>query len=239
MIYNPYDYYFNKAKQEWYKARSAFKLEEMQNKFKLIDKNTKTILDIGCAPWSWMQYSYTLLNKFNVKDFKIIWFDIQDSTVNLPNVYTYVQDVTDVEKIDKILKSHNIVPYGHSEWNKESIKHKLDSSTLIQSVSEWQFGVHWKWQGGVDFIQSDMAPNTVWHKSVDAIRSIWLLEETLRIYKKYLKPDWKFAIKAFMWPGFEEFVAELKKEFWSKNIKIFKPKACRSISKETYVLKIS
>jgi len=51
MIYNPYDYYFNKAKQEWYKARSAFKLEEMQNKFKLIDKNTKIILDIGCAPW--------------------------------------------------------------------------------------------------------------------------------------------------------------------------------------------
>ena len=29
-IYNPYDFYFNKAKQEWYKARSAFKLEEIQ-----------------------------------------------------------------------------------------------------------------------------------------------------------------------------------------------------------------
>jgi 23S rRNA (uridine2552-2'-O)-methyltransferase len=211
MIYNPYDYYFNKAKQEWYKARSAFKLEEMQDKFKLIDKNTKTILDIGCSPWSWMQYSYTLLNKFNVKDFKIIWFDIQDSTVNLPNVHTYIQDVTDVDKIDEILKSHNIVPL--TKWDKGGLL--------------------------VDFIQSDMAPNTVWHKSVDAIRSIWLLEETLRIYKKYLKPNWKFAIKIFMWPWFEEFVSNLKKEFWTKNIKIFKPKACRSISKETYVLKIS
>ena len=203
MIYNPYDYYFNKAKQEWYKARSAFKLEEIQNKFKLIDKNTKFILDIGCAPWSWMQYSYTLLRKFNIKNFKIVWFDIQESTVNLPNVYTHLQDVTDIEKIDKILESHWILP------------------------------------GTVDFIQSDMAPNTVWNKSVDAIRSIWLLEETLWIYKKYLNKNWKFAIKIFMWPGFDEFVAGLKKEFGWKNIKIFKPKASRSISKETYIVKIN
>jgi len=159
MIYNPYDYYFNKAKQEWYKARSAFKLEEMQDKFKLIDKNTKTILDIGCAPWSWMQYSYTLLNKFNVKNGKIIWFDIQDSTVNLPNVYTYVQDVTDVEKIDEILRSHQIIPCCHYMWDEEATVHKMDSSTSLHSVSEWQLGAHWKWQGGVDFIQSDMAPN--------------------------------------------------------------------------------
>jgi len=203
MIYNPYDYYFNKAKQEWYKARSAFKLEEMQNKFKLIDKNTKIILDIGCAPWSWMQYSYTLLHKFNVQNFKIVWFDISESTVNLPNVHTYVQDVTDLEKVDKILESNGILPWS------------------------------------VDFIQSDMAPNTVGNKSVDAIRSIWLLEETLWIYQKYLKKDWKFAIKIFMWPWFDEFVATLKEEFGWKNIKIFKPKASRSISKETYILKVS
>ncbi len=200
MIYNPYDHYFNKAKQEWYKARSAFKLEEIQNKFKLIDKNVKTILDIWCAPWSWMQYTSGVLTSMKVPDFKIIGFDIQESTVNLPNVYTYVKDVTDVKKIDSILDSHDIKQ--------------------------------------VDFIQSDMAPNTVGHKSIDAIRSIGLLEDTLRIYKKYLKPGGKFAIKIFMWPGFEEFVAELKEMFWTKNTKIFKPKSCRSISKETYIVKI-
>ena len=209
MVYNPYDHYFNKAKQEWYKARSAFKLEEIQNKFKIISKQTKSVLDIGCAPWSWMQYTSGILTSMKVEDFKIVGFDIQESTVNLPNVYTYLQDVTEISKIDDILKSQDITPY--SELDKNS----------------W-----------VEFIQSDMAPNTVWHKSVDAIRSIWLLEETLRIYKKYLKPNGRFAIKIFMWPGFEEFVAELKVLFWNKNIKIFKPKSCRSISKETYIIKI-
>lgn len=202
MTYNPYDYYFNKAKQEWYKARSAFKLEEIQDKFKVINKDTKTILDIGCAPGSWMQYSYTLLNKYDAQNFQIIWFDLLDSTVNLPNVFHYTQDVTNIPQVDQILQSHNIAP------------------------------------ASVDFIQSDMAPNTVGHKSVDSIRSIWLLEDTHWIYKKYLKPDWKFVIKIFMWPGFQEFVAQLKEDFGSKNIKIFKPKACRSISKETYIIKI-
>jgi hypothetical protein len=49
-MYNPYDFYFKKAKKEGYKARSAFKLEEIQDKFHLIDKHTKNVLDIGCAP---------------------------------------------------------------------------------------------------------------------------------------------------------------------------------------------
>ncbi|HRX63862.1 MAG TPA: RlmE family RNA methyltransferase [Candidatus Absconditabacterales bacterium] len=201
MIYNPYDHYFNKAKQQGYKARSAFKLEEIQNKFKLIDKNTKTVLDIGCAPGSWMQYTSGLLTTMKVKYFQIIGFDIKESTVNLPNVHTYIQDVTDTEKIDEILNSYNIKQ--------------------------------------VDFIQSDMAPDTIGNKSIDAMRSIGLLEDTLRIYKKYLKPNGRFAIKIFMGPGFEEFVSELKELFGHKNIKIFKPKSCRSISKETYIVKIA
>ena len=49
-MYNPYDFYFKKAKKEGYKARSAFKLEEIQEKFHLISKDTKTVIDIGCAP---------------------------------------------------------------------------------------------------------------------------------------------------------------------------------------------
>ncbi len=89
----------------------------------------------------------------------------------------------------------------------------------------------------LDFIQSDMAPNTIWVQDVDAIRSIVLLEETLRIYKELLKPEWKFAIKIFMWPGFEEFLFSLKKYFGGKNIKVYKPKACRDASKETYIIK--
>jgi 23S rRNA (uridine2552-2'-O)-methyltransferase len=65
----------------------------------------------------------------------------------------------------------------------------------------------------VDFIQSDMAPNTIGDKETDAIRSIGLLEQTLRVYDRYLKPDGKFCTKIFMGPGFDEYVANLKKKY--------------------------
>lgn len=45
-MYNPFDHYFNKAKKEGYKARSAFKLEEIQDKFHIFDKNVRTVIDI-------------------------------------------------------------------------------------------------------------------------------------------------------------------------------------------------
>ena len=200
MTYNPYDFYFKKAKKEWYKARSAFKLEEIQNKFHLIDKNTKTVVDIGCAPWSRMQYTVWLLQKMKIKDYKVIWFDLKKVDMQLPWVYTYVQDITDQGKVNVIFAENGVEQ--------------------------------------VDFIQSDMAPNTIWDRETDAIRSIWLLEETLWIYDKYLKPDGKFCTKIFMGPWFDEYVSNLKKKYGWKNIKVFKPESCRRESKETYVIKV-
>ena len=199
-MYNPYDFYFKKAKEVGYKARSAFKLDEIQDKFHIFDKTTKNIVDIWCAPGSWLQYAVSQEQKNNVKWYKIIWFDIKDMTISLPGVFTYKQDVTDQEAVKKILQENGIEK--------------------------------------IDLIQSDMAPNTTWIKDLDAMKSMVLIEETLRIYKELLKPTWKFAIKVFMWPGFEEFVKELKNHFGWKNIKIFKPKSCRKESKETYIVKI-
>ncbi len=50
------DYYFKKAKQEKYPARSVFKLEEAQQRFKLLKKGDK-VLDLGCSPGSWSIYA--------------------------------------------------------------------------------------------------------------------------------------------------------------------------------------
>jgi len=56
-MFNPQDFYFKKAKKEGYKARSVFKLEEIDKKYKFFPKNKPVnVLDIGCAPGSWIQY---------------------------------------------------------------------------------------------------------------------------------------------------------------------------------------
>jgi ftsJ-like methyltransferase len=64
-----------------------------------------------------------------------------------------------------------------------------------------------------DLIQSDMAPNTIGLKDIDAMRAIDLLEQTYWIYDEFLSDTGVFVIKVFMGPGFEEFVLKLKKRF--------------------------
>ena len=53
--YDRHDSYYRKARQEGYLARSVYKLEEIDRDFKLIGK-AAAVLDLGCAPGSWMQY---------------------------------------------------------------------------------------------------------------------------------------------------------------------------------------
>jgi 23S rRNA (uridine2552-2'-O)-methyltransferase len=50
------DYYFKKAKEEKYPARSVYKLEEAQKKYRFL-KTGDTVLDLGCQPGSWSIYA--------------------------------------------------------------------------------------------------------------------------------------------------------------------------------------
>jgi 23S rRNA (uridine2552-2'-O)-methyltransferase len=57
MPFNPRDHYHAKAKAHGFKARAVYKLEEIDKKFQIFSKKTQTVLDLGCAPGSWMQYA--------------------------------------------------------------------------------------------------------------------------------------------------------------------------------------
>ncbi len=49
------DYYFHKAKREGYPARSVYKLQEAQKKYRFLRTGQK-VLDLGAAPGSWTKY---------------------------------------------------------------------------------------------------------------------------------------------------------------------------------------
>ena len=86
------DAYFKKAKQEGFRARSIYKIKEIDEKFHLIKKEDH-ILDLGCAPGSWLQY-FSKKTKGN-----IYGFDLQ-KIKPLSGVKNYVADVfTDEFKI--------------------------------------------------------------------------------------------------------------------------------------------
>lgn len=58
----PKDHYFEKAKAQGFKARSIFKLEEIDQSLHII-KPESILLDLGCAPGSWLQYVARRLGK--------------------------------------------------------------------------------------------------------------------------------------------------------------------------------
>jgi len=49
------DYYYKKAREEQFAARSVYKLIEIDEKFHVIRPGIR-VLDLGCAPGSWSQY---------------------------------------------------------------------------------------------------------------------------------------------------------------------------------------
>ncbi len=65
------DIYVRKSKLDGFRARSAYKLIEIDEKFKVF-KGGMTIIDIGAAPGSWSQYASKV-----VKNGKIISIDLK------------------------------------------------------------------------------------------------------------------------------------------------------------------
>jgi len=54
------DSFYEKAKKEGFRARSIYKLEEIQQRFRLIKAGDR-VLDLGAAPGSWLQAESTLV----------------------------------------------------------------------------------------------------------------------------------------------------------------------------------
>lgn len=108
------DFYTLKAKKEGYVARSVYKLQELNEKFHLFTPQTRFVLDIGCSPGSWLQYTSEQLpprqppTSEGIYQEHIIWLDLKAAKVDLPGVATYVQDATDQQGVQTILTNHSV-----------------------------------------------------------------------------------------------------------------------------------
>ncbi|WII71521.1 RlmE family RNA methyltransferase [Bdellovibrio sp. 22V] len=104
MTYNPRDHYFKKAKQENFAARSVFKLEEIDKKYKLF-KPGQTILDLGASPGSWSQYASRMAGEKG----RVLGVDLSPVTVSLKNAVFIQADLRDLN-LEEIFKEHGFEP---------------------------------------------------------------------------------------------------------------------------------
>ena len=91
------DQFFKKSKTLGYRSRSAFKLIELNKKYKFIKKNTK-LLDIGAYPGGWSQVSSKIITVG-----KILSLDIKKMD-QLKNVSFLQCDFLEENTKEKILK---------------------------------------------------------------------------------------------------------------------------------------
>ncbi|MBC7743156.1 MAG: RlmE family RNA methyltransferase [Bdellovibrionaceae bacterium] len=104
MAYNPKDHYFKKAKEQNFAARSVFKLEEIDQKFKML-KPKQTILDLGASPGSWSQYCSQKIGPGG----RILGVDLRPVNVKLNNAVFIQADLRDLE-LEKIITEHGFTP---------------------------------------------------------------------------------------------------------------------------------
>ena len=97
------DIYVRQSKVDGYRARSAYKLIEINEKFKVF-KGGISVLDIGAAPGSWSQYASKI-----VKNGKIISLDLKEME-NIKNTIQIKGDFTDlnIQKEIKALLSNKL-----------------------------------------------------------------------------------------------------------------------------------
>jgi 23S rRNA (uridine2552-2'-O)-methyltransferase len=95
------DYYFKKAKKDNYPARSVYKLEEAQQKYKLL-KPGQRVLDLGCHPGSWSLYAASILGEQG----QVVAVDLQrtDIAAQKPHaeIHWLCYDVTSVEFVEYV-----------------------------------------------------------------------------------------------------------------------------------------
>jgi len=92
------DIYVRQSKVDGYRARSAYKLIEIDKKFKIF-KGGMLVLDIGAAPGSWSQYASKV-----VKNGKVVSIDLK-SMEEIKNTIQIEGDFTD-PSIQKKIKDY-------------------------------------------------------------------------------------------------------------------------------------
>tara|TARA_B100000700_G_scaffold301089_1_gene369978 strand:+ start:122 stop:733 length:612 start_codon:yes stop_codon:yes gene_type:complete len=94
------DIFVRKSKIEGYRSRAAYKLIEINEKFKII-KNGISIVDLGAAPGSWSQYIST-----SFKNIKLLSIDIKQMK-QLKNTYQITGNFNEKKFQDKIKNYFN------------------------------------------------------------------------------------------------------------------------------------
>lgn len=209
--YNRQDRFFKKAKQEKFAARSVYKLEEIDRRFRIFRPQAR-IVDLGCAPGSWLQYIASRVGPRGA----VVGYDLAPVMVSAgPQVRVFEVDVQalTVEEVRTALAA--LVGAGAGAGSSEG---PLVEARAIQ----------------VDALVSDMAPKLSGINDADQARSIGLAEKALELAEPLVKQGGTFIAKVFQGRDTDAFLVRVKALFG--DVKLLKLEATREGSREAFIV---
>jgi 23S rRNA (uridine2552-2'-O)-methyltransferase len=90
-----HDAFFKKAREGGFAARSVFKLEDIDKRFRLLRPGDR-VLDLGCRPGSWMQYAAGVVGRHGA----VIGLDRQALPAEIPGTKVLIGDVYTITDAD-------------------------------------------------------------------------------------------------------------------------------------------
>jgi len=93
------EHFYKKAKKEGYRARSAYKLKQLQKKFNIISPGD-TVVDLGAAPGGWSQVAKELVGSNGL----IVGIDLQ-RIKPIQGIIFFKGDITEQSSLTKIKQS--------------------------------------------------------------------------------------------------------------------------------------
>lgn len=183
------DPYARKAQAEGRVSRAHFKLEELDQRCRLLRPQMK-VLELGAAPGGWTRYI-----EEQIRGGLLIACDFRPVSAG----------------------PDTIVVEG--EFGEPEIAAQIDNLLDGQPV---------------DLVLSDMSPNISGIRTVDQALSMELAELAELAADNWLKRNGRLVIKIFQGEGVESWIPKLRKKYGK--VRLLKPKASRSDSREVYLV---
>ena len=247
------DAYYRLAKEQGWRARSAFKLLQIDEQFDLFHDVTR-VVDLCAAPGSWSQVLSRVLIKGEsfgrraweekqARDKKIIHGDGEEGenieSEEEPKPIPKEGELRPREGV-KIV-AVDLQPMAHLEGIttlKGDITHPATIPRILQALDPDTYkpdeGQGESGSNPVDLVLSDGAPDVTGLHDLDIYIQSQLLYSALNLALKILKPGGKFVAKVFRGRNVDCVYAQLRCFF--KSVHCAKPRSSRASSLEAFVV---
>lgn len=242
------DAYYRLAKEQGWRARSAFKLLQLDEEFDLFEGVTR-VVDLCAAPGSWSQ----VLSRVLIRGEKIGragWEDkqareklAQHEQPHQPDNDTIETTSNNVEEVARPRKDVRIVsidlqpmsPLEGITTLRADITHPSTIPLLLKALDPDTFDpAAVTASHPVDLVISDGAPDVTGLHDLDTYVQSQLIWAALNLALCVLKPGGKFVAKIFRGKDVDLLYAQLKIVF--ERVRVAKPRSSRASSVEAFVV---